>query len=175
MLSMLMVSMLMVFTERRRPRMADRSQLAQRRLQTQIVLDLQRVRNATERRIAELLHRHELDPITPAQANALMALVNAREPLTGADLARELGLSEVTVGRFVKALLDGEWVAREKDPADGRRLLLMPTAKTREALPRFVAVSNTVLDEAFVGWGSGEVEELGAKLAQLRDRLEDGG
>ncbi len=154
--------------------MADRDELALRRVQTQIVLDLQRLRNATERRIGELLVVQELTPITPAQANALMVLVNAREPLTGADLARRLGLSEVTVGRFVKALVDGEWVAREKDPEDGRRLLLTPTGKTREALPRFVAVSNRMLDEVFAGWSAGDVEDLGVRMAQLRGRLEQG-
>lgn len=152
--------------------MPDRDQLALRRLQTQIVVDLQRLRNATERRIGELLEAHDLVPITPAQANALMVLMNAREPLTSAELARALGLSEVTVGRFVKALLEGEWVAREKDPEDGRRFLLTPTMKTREALPRFVAVSNTMLDEVFAGWSTAEVEDLGTRMAQMRDRLE---
>jgi len=152
--------------------MADPDQLALRRRQTQIVLDLQRLRNATERRIGELLEAHDLVPITPAQANALMVLVNAREPLTSADVARDLGLSEVTVGRFVKALLEGEWIARARDPDDGRRFLLTPTGKTRDALPRLVKVSNTMLDEVFAGWSASEVADLGDRMAQLRDRLE---
>ena len=154
--------------------MPDSHDLALRRMQTGIILELQRLRNATERRIAELLEQHELAPITPAQANALMVLVNAREPLTSAELARELGLSVVTVGRFVRALLEGDWVGRVQDPDDARRFLLSPTPKTRRSLPRFVAVSNTMLDEVFGDLSAGEIEALSVQMTALRGRLERG-
>lgn len=149
----------------------DDSTLALRRLQTAIVLDLQRIGHAADQRLAELLAASALEPITPAQANALMALVNARRPLTGAELARHLGRSEVTVGRFLRALEAGGWVARERDADDSRRILVRPTAQTREALPRFVKVSNALLDRVFEGMSPQEVRSLGERLSAVGDRL----
>lgn len=150
----------------------DRPDLSVRRQQTRILLDLSRIGHAADRRVEALLAAHDLQNITPAQANTLMVLVNARRPLTGAEVARELGVSDVTVSRFLKTMEKAGWVARERDPADARRILVRPTAQAREALPRFIAVSNTLLDAAFDGLDAGAVEALAATVAALRERLD---
>ncbi|MBX7082078.1 MAG: MarR family transcriptional regulator [Nannocystaceae bacterium] len=144
-----------------------RTALAQRRLQAEAYLDLTRIHRVIERRTAELLAEQGLRDVTPAQAGALMVLFQARAPLRARTLAGELGLSEVTVGRFVHALHDAGWVRREPDPADSRAMLLAPTPKAYRALPRFIAVSNALLDEAFAGFSAHEV----SRVAQTTERL----
>jgi DNA-binding MarR family transcriptional regulator len=149
-----------------------RPDLLRRRAQTQAFLDLARIRHASEGIVDDLLRANGLEGVTPAQANALLALIDARRPLTAAELARELSLSEVTVGRFVRALEAGGWVERTPDPADARALRLRPTARTREALTRFVRVSNELLDLAFAGMDEAAVDRLCGALAEVRERLD---
>ncbi len=153
-------------------RHTDRPDLALRRRQTQALIDLGRIRHASERLVEGALARAELTDITPAQANALMVLVNARQPLTAAQLARELALSEVTVGRFVRAMEEAGWIERTRDPGDSRALLLVPTMRAREALPRYIRVSNELLDAAIAGFDRAEIERIAGILAQLRANLD---
>jgi len=150
----------------------DPEQLSHRRRQTQIIVDLGRIRSAADRWVEQALSAHELHRITPAQANVLMVLFNARRPLTGAELARELGISEVTVSRFLKRMEAAEWVERQPDPEDGRRRLVRPTPTARQALPRFIAVSNTLLDTAFAGLDPEQVQHLAGLVAGVRQTLE---
>lgn len=151
-----------------------RPDLALRRVQTQLLVDLTRVRHASEGIVERLLLAEGLTDITPAQANALLVLVNARSPLTAARLAEALSVSEVTAGRFVKALLAGGWVERRPDPADSRARLLVVTDRTRRHLPAFIRVTNAVLDRAFATVGRDELQRLAELLAEVRQRLDAG-
>lgn len=146
--------------------------LSLRRIQTGILLDLQRIRQSIEARVEQMLRDHDLQ-VTPAQANVLMALVEAREPRTARQLAQDLRVSDVTMGRFVRALEGGGWIARRRDPNDSRAILVRPTAKAREALPRFIAVSNALADGSFAGFGRDEVEQFGRMMHTVRANLED--
>lgn len=148
-----------------------RAALAQRRRQAQAYLDLTRIHRVIERRSAELLAEQDLRDVTPAQAGALMVLFQARAPLRARALAAELGLSEVTVGRFVHALHDAGWVRRDPDPDDSRAMLLAPTPKAYRALPRFIAVSNALLDEAFAGFSAAEVDRVAKTTERLRRNI----
>ncbi|MBX2801459.1 MAG: MarR family transcriptional regulator [Myxococcales bacterium] len=143
-----------------------------RRLQTQAMLDLGRIRHVTDRVVEGLFRDAGLVDVTPAQGNALLALINARKPLTAAQLARQLALSEVTVGRFVRSLVDSGWVARTPDPNDSRALLLQPTAKARQALPQFIAVSNGLLDRAFRDWDRDDILTAVQLLRSIRENLD---
>lgn len=137
--------------------MATRAEIALRRLQAEALLNLSRVQRALERRIDELLRAQRLEKVTPAQANALIILFQEKHPLTARQLAGLMNLSEVTVGRFVRALEAGGWVVREADPADSRAILIQPSPKARRAFRRFLEVSNTVLEGSFVGIGRKDV------------------
>lgn len=151
--------------------MIPRADLELRRQQTEAFLLLSRLHQHLGRVVGELFGAEGLEDITPQQANALMILFQARAPLTARQLAEEMGLSEVTVGRFVKALESGDWVGRERDPADSRALLLRPTAKARAALPRFIGVTNALLDQAFAGLSQDETAELSRMVAVLQENL----
>jgi len=145
--------------------------LALRRLQADAYLDLTRIQREIERRAAALLDEQSLRDVTPAQAGALMVLFGAKEPLRARDLATRLGLSEVTVGRFVHALTDAGWVRRDPDPDDSRAMRLAPTPKAYRALPRFIEVSNALLDEAFAGFSPDEVERVAKTTERLRRNI----
>jgi DNA-binding MarR family transcriptional regulator len=123
-----------------------RADLALRRTQTQALLDLARIGHAADARIGRALRAEGLADITSAQANALLVLVNAREP--------------------------GGWVERAPDPSDSRAWLLSPTAKTRTELPKFIRVTNGLLDRAFGDLEPGEIERVARCLARIRDRLD---
>lgn len=151
--------------------MVLRTDLAHRRLQTEVALDLSRVQRETERRIETLLADEKLRDITPAQANALMILFQEKEPMTARALAGQMNLSEVTVGRFVRALELAGWVTRESDPGDTRAILVRPSRKAYRSLSRFVAVSNALLDQVFSGMTKKEVEALARLLEQVRQNV----
>lgn len=148
--------------------------LALRRLQADAYLDLTRIQREIERRAAALLEEQGLRDVTPAQASALMVLFGAKEPLRARTLAMRLGLSEVTVGRFVHALHDAGWVRRDPDPDDSRAMLVVPTPKAYRALPRFIEVSNALLDEAFAGFSADEVERVAKTTERLRRNIVGG-
>lgn len=145
--------------------------LEHRRLQADAFLSFSRILRRVERRVAELLAEEQLADVTPAQANLLMVLFQARAPLNARQLADALSLSQVTVGRFLQALSRGGWVERRPDPADSRAMLVRPTKKAFAALPRFIAVSNTLLDEAFAGFGPATVRRIGKTTERLLANL----
>ncbi len=125
-----------------------------------------------EQRVAELLDEVGLGDITPAQAAVLTHLFQEKEtPLTARALSRRMSLSEVTVGRFVRALADKGWVSRKVDPNDARAYLLRPTRKAYRALPRLIEVSNTLIDESFAGFSIRDVQRLHADIIKVRDNL----
>ena len=146
-----------------------------RRLQTDTFLEFVRLVAIEHQRMGVLFSEAGLEGITPAQSRALMVMFQARAPLTARELSRRLGLSEVTVGRFVKALAAGGWVARARSDKDRRAFLLQPTARAREALPRFIQLSNHMLDEIFVGFSGAEIASLSEVIARIRGNLEDAG
>jgi DNA-binding MarR family transcriptional regulator len=153
---------------------AARPQLALRRRQADAYLDLTRSHRDIERRVTELLARARLESVTPAQANVLMLLFQAKAPMTARALAEQMALSEVTVGRFVKALTAAGWTDRRPDPADSRCMLVRPTRKAYRALPRFIEVSNALLDEAFAGFTTSEVDRIAHTTERLRRNIGGG-
>ena len=153
--------------------MPTRAQIAHRRAQADAALNLSRIQRGLERRIQALLERERLHKVTPAQANALMILFQEKDPLTARDLAAEMSLSEVTVGRFVRALEAGGWVVRVVHPTDSRAILVSPSKKAYRAFQRFLRVSNAILDEAFDGFTRKQMQELVGMTERLRENLED--
>lgn len=146
--------------------------LKRRRLEAETFLEFARLANIEHQRLQALFLEANLDGVTPQQSRALMIMFQAGEPMTAKRLSQEMGCSEVTVSRFVKALLNGEWISRTPDPNDGRALQLMPTARAREALPRFIGVSNQLLDRIFAGFDVQEVQQLASSMQRIRLNLE---
>jgi len=150
-----------------------RAQIALRRLQAEAALNLSRIQRELERRIDVLLRRERLADVTPQQANALMILFQDKTPMTARQLASQMNLSEVTVGRFVRALEAAGWIVRAAHPDDSRAILLSPSRKAYRAFPRFLAVSNALLSDAFAGLAESEVRALVALTERARANLAD--
>ncbi len=142
-----------------------------RRAQADAFVTISRIGRLLERSIAGLFDEQGLDDVTPAQANALMILFQAKEPLHARELATRMELSEVTVGRFVRALEQEGWIRRQADPDDSRAMLIRPTAKAYRTLPRFIEVSNALLDRAFAGFSRAETHRIGRVAERVRENL----
>ena len=142
-----------------------------RRVQADGYLDLAGVHALVERRVASLFAEHGLVDITPQQSNVLLVLFQEKRPMTAREIARSLEVSEVTVGRFIKALQTRGWIERRPCPEDARALHVEPTSLARRAFPVFCHVSNLLLDEAFRGFEPEEVERQAAFLHRVRTNL----
>lgn len=134
-------------------------------------LNIIRIQRELELRSASLLDEAGLEGITPAQASALLVLVQEQAPTTAARLAELLNVSPVTVGRFVKSLLDNKWIRRKPDPDDARAMLIEPTKKTHNMLPAFFEVTGQLMEEAYAGYKVGEIQALVDLLGRTRRNL----
>ncbi len=144
-----------------------------RRVQSEAYLTFVAIGRRLERRVAGLFGAHGLHDVTPPQANALMILFAAKEPLQARVLAARMELSQVTVGRFLKALEQQGWVSRAPDPGDARAMLVRPTPKAYRTLPAFIAVSNTMLDQAFEGFSRAEIRRIATVAGRVRENLSE--
>lgn len=151
---------------------ATTADLAERRVQADTFLNFAQLGRMVDRLVAEMFVEHGLQDVTPAQGGALMILFQERAPMTARQLAERMGLSQVTVGRFVKALHAAGWISRQADPTDARAMLLRPTRKAMRALPRFIQVSNALFDRAFEGFGEGSIRRIAATTERLRANLQ---
>ena len=146
--------------------------LAVRRCQTRAMLDLGRIHAVITRQTKALFAAEGLDHITPAQANVLMVLFEARAPLNARAIHRKLGVSEVTVSRLIGTLVKHGWVERSRDPQDARAMLIRPTEQARASLPRFIRVTNALLDVTFQGFGYDELRQLNGAVRRVTTNLD---
>lgn len=151
----------------------SRQDLARRRLQTETMLAFSRVHQQILRRTTARLEEAGITGITPARANALIVLFNARRPINGRELAQELGISEVTVSRFLRRMEDDGWVERAPDPSDGRARLLRPTRYARDLFPVLVQVSNAVLDDLFDDLDDAGLRDLSDAIQRVQEQLSE--
>ena len=141
------------------------------RRQIEGYLNLVRIHREIEARALSLLAEAGIEGMTMAQATALLVLVQERKPITATRLAALLNVSTVTVGRFVRSLEQNGWIRRRTDPDDGRAMLIAATERTYASLDNFIAVTARLMNEAYEGFESDDVEELLAHLAELRRNL----
>ena len=132
----------------------------------------QRLIRLMEQRLLRTFKELGHDDMSVARLQVLTILFQQREPTTAQRIAAEMGLSPVTVGRFVRALEEGGWVERQGDPRDGRAYLLAPTAKARAHLQSFLQVSDEFMDQAYAGIPRAEIDAWTAHLKRLVNDLE---
>ena len=125
--------------------------------QVEVYLTASRIVRAIDQRVTAGLAAQGLD-VTSAQVNVLVVLVQARRAMAGAELARAMALSEVTVGRLVRTLSERGWVTREPDPADARVVRVAPTQRTYDEFPRFLEIVNALSEEGWRGIAETEVD-----------------
>lgn len=105
-----------------------------------------------------------------AAAAVLGALAeHDRARLSG--LAETLALDLSSVSRQVAGLEREGWVARERDPADSRAVLLHLTQAGREALSRLREARLAQLTRLLPTWSEAELSHLAGQLARFRTDL----
>lgn len=127
----------------------------------------------------ELAVRAHLDDLLkPAGVTALqytaLTVLERRDDLTAAALARNSFVTTQSMADLVAALERRGLVDRFRDPGDGRRILIHLTDAGRALLaeqrPAVEALEKRMLD----GLGSSEVEVVRDALNRMRQNLEDG-
>ena len=142
-----------------------------RKMQSDTFLGFAQIAGLAERRALRLFEEHGISDITPTQSRVLVILFQAQRPMTASEIAAEMGLTEVTVGRFIRALRTTGWLTRHQDPADRRAWLLWPTDRARDTLPTFIAMSNALLDSVFAALTAAEMEVLADAIARMQSGL----
>jgi DNA-binding MarR family transcriptional regulator len=154
--------------------MTERSReakIAWRRFQTEAMLTFGRLHQQILLRTADRLDVAGLGGLTPARANALIVLFNARGPIQAQQVAAELGVSDVTASRLLRKMEEDGWVERTPDPSDGRALLVQPTPRARGEFGRLVRVSNAVLDDLFSGFSEVELRAFVERVTAVQSSL----
>ena len=142
-----------------------------RKMQSETFLGFAQIAGLAERRALRLFEEHGISDITPTQSRVLVILFQAQRPMTASEIAAQMGLTEVTVGRFIRALRTAGWLTRKQDPDDRRAWLLWPTERARDTLPTFIAVSNDLLDSVFSALTTAEMVLLADAVARMQSSL----
>ena len=114
-------------------------------------------------------------PIPRSEAGVLGSL--ARGPRRITELAEYEGLAQPTMTLLVKRLEERGWVARERDAADGRVVLVSLTAAGAEALEQARAGYRAVLQRHLAAMSADEAAALTTAteaLGHLIDALQRG-
>lgn len=108
-------------------------------------------------------------PVGPAGLSALSVLVFAG-PQTMGRLARAEQVTRPTMTRLVASLERCGMVTRERDPADGRGVVVRPTAVGRSVMRRGRERRVLALVDLLTGLTPRQLDELG-RAAELIERL----
>src|SRR5712691_1109172 len=84
-------------------------------------------------------------------------LVARHGPLSPSGLARRAGLHPATMTGVLDRLEQGGWVARERDPADRRAVVVRTRHERGAELMRLYAGMNTSMDEICAGYDDAEL------------------
>ncbi|MFT5686145.1 MAG: DNA-binding MarR family transcriptional regulator [Myxococcota bacterium] len=144
-----------------------------RKMQSDTFLGFAQIAGLAERRALRLFEEHGIFDITPTQSRVLVILFQEQRPLTASEISAHMGLTEVTVGRFIRALRTAGWLTRSQNPDDRRSWLLHPTQRARDNLPTFISVSNALLDAVFATLDPAELELLADAVARMQGGLTD--
>jgi DNA-binding MarR family transcriptional regulator len=87
-------------------------------------------------------------------------LISRHGPLSPSALARRAGLHPATMTGILDRLERGGWVARERDPADRRAVVVRALRDRGAELLRLYAGMNTSMDQICAGYNDDQLELL---------------
>ena len=148
--------------------------LKRRRLEADTYLAIERTLKQVKERMEARFTTEGLTDVTPQQAKLLMVLFhNSKGSMRASDLAKSLGVSAVTVARFLKNLEQKGWVERTKSTEDARATSVIASEKAYEALPSFIRVSNLLMDEVFGAFDQEALEEFADNVKQIQAKMKE--
>ncbi|BCG48251.1 Transcriptional regulator, MarR family [Citrifermentans bremense] len=89
--------------------------------------------------------------ITPMQCLFLESLWG-EDGLSVGDIGRRIALDTATLAGILDRLVNGGWVLRESDPADGRVARVYLTEKAREVIPQLCSAVHRTNDALLHGF-----------------------
>lgn len=117
----------------------------------------------------ETMQRAQVD--LPRGHAGLLARLHQSGPLRLGDLARVLGVDSSTVTPQTQRLERFGFVARTRDPRDGRAVLLTVTRAGRALLNNMRLTRRALLAERLHGWSEEERAQAAAVLARMAEDL----
>jgi MarR family transcriptional regulator for hemolysin len=111
----------------------------------------------------------EID-MTRAQWSVL-ARIQRCEGLKQSDLAAQIDVAPITLGRILDKLSDLELVERRSDPSDRRVYRLYLTQAALPVLEKLSAIGETVMQEALAGLDDKAIAEFSARLLAIKANL----
>jgi len=108
--------------------------------------------------------------VSPAQIQALGHLV-ASGPLSQSELVSRLSITPASGVRLVDRMVRDGWVKRRQDTTDGRVKHVVLTRRTVEFWEEISKTGLELLDQAYKGVSSDEVEMVKRVLARVRSNL----
>jgi DNA-binding MarR family transcriptional regulator len=94
-------------------------------------------------------------------------------PLSPSALARRAGLHPATVTGILDRLERGGWVARERDPADRRAVVVRALRDRNAEIFRLYAGMNASMDQILAGYRADELDLLAGFLRRATDAGRD--
>src|SRR6266700_6401712 len=94
-------------------------------------------------------------------------LINRDGPLSPSTLARKAGLHPATMTGILDRLERGGWVARERDPADRRAVIVRFRRDRGAEIFGLYAGMNSAVEEICAGYSAAELEVLAGFLGRV--------
>src|SRR5512133_670123 len=89
-----------------------------------------------------------------------LELINRHGPLNPSALARRAGLHPATMTGILDRLERGGWVARERDPADRRAVVVRVVRERHSDLMRLYVGKDATINQIYTGYEEKELELL---------------
>ena len=100
-------------------------------------------------------------------------LINRHGPLSPSALARRAGLHPATLTGVLDRLQKGGWIARERDTADRRAVLLRAIRERNAELLHLYSGMNSAMEQICADYGEAELELLAGFLQRTADAGRD--
>lgn len=101
----------------------------------------------------------------------VLAYLYREDGQTQAQLARLLEVSRAAVGQMIDRLEASGHVERREDQGDRRTWRVHLTARTHAEVPALIETARVLEAEFFAGLAEDEINQLGALVSRLRERL----
>lgn len=132
---------------------------------------LAQVHQLSGRVFAKILKRHGIDELNPAQGRIVYALWK-ESPLSQSELVERTRLDKSTLALMLERLEAAGQIARQCDPGDARRKLVVLTDRNRSLHAAYREASEEMLGLYYKGMETAEIDAFEDSLRRILANLE---
>lgn len=129
------------------------------------------VRQLSHRVFLNMLQKHGLTDLHPAQGKILFALMNAPGGLTIGEIGGKTLLKKSTLTAMLGRMEANGYLTRTADPQDGRATKVCLTDKFRGQMNRFEQVSQEMTAVYYAGFEDKEIDLFESMLERILGNL----